>query len=199
MHFDEVYHARTATEFLQHWKYGEPHGIYEYTHPHLAKYAMAKGIDLFADNRVVARSDLGTPVRDVALEPRWDEPFAAAEDPEALTSGGDRLYVATGDALDVYDLKTRALLARFPMPGAQAVAVDTDTHQAYVGTATGEVLVMDTAVPAADLGAADGSGPDGAGRRRSPTRAPPATSPWSACGPPGPATTSSRGCPTTSW
>ena len=26
MHFDEVYHARTATEFLQDWRYGEPHG-----------------------------------------------------------------------------------------------------------------------------------------------------------------------------
>ena len=39
MHFDEVYHARTATEFLQGWRYGESHDIYEWTHPHLAKYA----------------------------------------------------------------------------------------------------------------------------------------------------------------
>ncbi|MEA2026915.1 MAG: hypothetical protein U9O18_09500, partial [Chloroflexota bacterium] len=31
MYFDEVYHARTATEFLQHWEYGEPHDIYEFT------------------------------------------------------------------------------------------------------------------------------------------------------------------------
>ncbi|HEX9043732.1 MAG TPA: hypothetical protein VF802_01780, partial [Candidatus Limnocylindrales bacterium] len=31
MHFDEVYHARTATEFLQDWRYGEPHAIYEFT------------------------------------------------------------------------------------------------------------------------------------------------------------------------
>ncbi|HEX7400510.1 MAG TPA: hypothetical protein VF302_12115, partial [Candidatus Limnocylindrales bacterium] len=38
MHFDEVYHARTAAEFLQDWRYGQPHNIYEYTHPHLAKY-----------------------------------------------------------------------------------------------------------------------------------------------------------------
>ena len=44
MHFDEVYHARTATEFLQDWRYGIPHDIYEYTHPHLAKYAMAAGL-----------------------------------------------------------------------------------------------------------------------------------------------------------
>ena len=44
MHFDEVYHARTATEFLQSWRYGISHDIYEWTHPHLAKYAMAAGI-----------------------------------------------------------------------------------------------------------------------------------------------------------
>ena len=44
MHFDEVYHARTATEFLQDWRYGIDHTIYEWTHPHLAKYAMAGGI-----------------------------------------------------------------------------------------------------------------------------------------------------------
>ena len=44
MHFDEVYHARTATEFLQCWRYGIDHSIYEWTHPHLAKYAMAGGI-----------------------------------------------------------------------------------------------------------------------------------------------------------
>jgi hypothetical protein len=29
MYFDEVYHARTATEFLQDWNYGLPHNIYE--------------------------------------------------------------------------------------------------------------------------------------------------------------------------
>ena len=43
MHFDEVYHARTAAEFLQDWRYGLSHDIYEWTHPHLAKYAMAVG------------------------------------------------------------------------------------------------------------------------------------------------------------
>ncbi len=29
MHFDEVYHARTAAEFLQDWRYGLSHYIYE--------------------------------------------------------------------------------------------------------------------------------------------------------------------------
>ena len=48
MHFDEVYHPRTATEFLQYWRYGISHDIYEWTHPHMAKYAMALGIEAFA-------------------------------------------------------------------------------------------------------------------------------------------------------
>ena len=152
MHFDEVYHARTAIEFLQDWRYGEPHGIYEWTHPHLAKYAIAEGIDLVGNNRVVAESDLGTAVRDAAIEPRWD--VAEATAPGAMTRGGERLYVATGDSLDVHDLRTRAVLARFAVPGAQAVAVDPVSRVAYVGTAGGEILTFATDVTADDLRAA---------------------------------------------
>ena len=59
MHFDEVYHARTAAEFLQDWRYGISHYIYEWTHPHLAKYAMAGGMVLFAGHDTQATSDLG--------------------------------------------------------------------------------------------------------------------------------------------
>ena len=59
MHFDEVYHARTATEFLQDWRYGMTHDIYEWTHPHLAKYAMAGGLVAWGDNQVTATSEPG--------------------------------------------------------------------------------------------------------------------------------------------
>ena len=59
MHFDEVYHARTATEFLQGWRYGLSHDIYEWTHPHLAKYAMAGGLVLWGEDDVSATSELG--------------------------------------------------------------------------------------------------------------------------------------------
>ncbi len=155
MHFDEVYHARTATEFLQDWRYGEPHGIYEYTHPHLAKYAIAVGLVLAGDDHVVAESDLGAPVRDVAIEPRWDDALAAETEPGAPGRGGERLYVATGDGLDIYDLRTRQRLASFALPGASAVAVDTEAHEAFVGTDAGEILVLDTAVPADALQAQD--------------------------------------------
>jgi hypothetical protein len=57
-HFDEVYHARTAIEFLQDWRYNMPHSIYEFTHPHLAKYAMAVGIMALGNDRVIDTRDL---------------------------------------------------------------------------------------------------------------------------------------------
>ena len=50
MYFDEVYHARTAMEMLAGREY------YEWTHPHLAKEAMAASIALFGDVRAVGTS-----------------------------------------------------------------------------------------------------------------------------------------------
>ena len=87
MHFDEVYHARTAMEFLQDWRYGQSHDIYEWTHPHLAKYAMAAGIALWGEDDVSAVSDLGVPVRAAAMEPRRE-----GLDGERA---GERVHVAT--------------------------------------------------------------------------------------------------------
>ncbi|TMD29219.1 MAG: DUF2029 domain-containing protein, partial [Chloroflexi bacterium] len=138
MHFDEVYHARTATEFLQDWRYGIPHSIYEFTHPHLAKYAMALGIVAWGDDRVGATSDLGVHVDDAAIEDRWDDPTMPDH------RAGDRLYVATGDAVRAYDLQTRELLATLPVAGASTVAVDEAGHRLFVGTRGGQVLELDT-------------------------------------------------------
>jgi Gpi18-like mannosyltransferase len=137
MHFDEVYHARTATEFLQDWRYGINHEIYEWTHPHLAKYAMAAGIELWGENEVSGTSQLGVAVRDAIIEPRRDDPTV----PEAR--GGDRLHVVTGTELRSYDLATRALVASWPIPGATALAIDENQSRLYVGTADGDVLALD--------------------------------------------------------
>jgi predicted membrane-bound dolichyl-phosphate-mannose-protein mannosyltransferase len=138
MHFDEVYHPRTATEFLQHWRYGISHDIYEWTHPHLAKYAMAAGLVLLGNDQVSARSELGVPVRSAAIEPRWDDAATAT----ART--GDRAYVATGDEVRAYDLATRALVASAVVSGASAVAADGARHRLLIGTAGGELLLADT-------------------------------------------------------
>ena len=110
MHFDEVYHARTATEFLQDWRYGLSHDIYEWTHPHLAKYAMAAGIVLWGEDHVSGLSDLGVPVRAAVVEPRRD-----GLDGERA---GERVHVATGDAIRTYDVRTRALISTIQAPGA---------------------------------------------------------------------------------
>src|SRR5207253_866849 len=83
---------------LQDWRYGISHYIYEYTHPHLAKYAMALGIIAWGDDRVTSTSDLAVAVRDAAIEPRWDDPTMPDH------RAGDRLYVATGSGVRVYDL-----------------------------------------------------------------------------------------------
>jgi Gpi18-like mannosyltransferase len=137
MHFDEVYHARTGTEFLQLWRYGISKEIYEWTHPHLAKYAMAGGIVAFAGHDVEASSALGMPVYDAVVEPRHEETF------EPEVKGGDRLWVATGSELVAYDLATRHVEGRWPVAGITSVTIDRSLHQVVVGTATGELRAMD--------------------------------------------------------
>ena len=100
MYFDEVYHARTGMEFLQHWKYGERHSIYEYTHPHLAKYTMAWSVDTFAENKVTGTGTVGaTGVTAAAVEMRWS-PFG-----QPSVRNGDRLFAATATGVAVFDLR----------------------------------------------------------------------------------------------
>ena len=144
MHFDEVYHARTATEFLQAWRYDISHDIYEWTHPHLAKYAMAAGIVAFAGHDVASASDLGVPVRDAAVEPRREESSGSGD------RAGDRVWVATGSELVAYDLATRGVVARWALPGASAVAFDETGLQTLVGTDAGDLYAIDATALDAD-------------------------------------------------
>jgi predicted membrane-bound dolichyl-phosphate-mannose-protein mannosyltransferase len=136
-HFDEVYHARTAVEFLQDWRYDMPHSIYEFTHPHLAKYAMAWGITLLGNNRVIDTLDLGTPVRDAATETRWSPPD------QPNSRNGDRLYVATGSELRVYDLATKEQVATLPGPFV-TLAIDQASHTLYLADAAGSISTLPT-------------------------------------------------------
>jgi Gpi18-like mannosyltransferase len=137
MHFDEVYHARTATEFLQSWRYGISHDIYEWTHPHLAKYAMAGGLVAWGDDRVSATSQLGVPVRDSLVERRRDDP--------GLPNGraGDRVHLVTGSELRSYDLQTRELIFTAPVEGAAALTIDPVGQRLFIGAADGRILTFD--------------------------------------------------------
>ena len=149
MHFDEVYHPRTATEFLQDWRYGISHDIYEWTHPHLAKYAMAVGIMAFGEDRVGAQGRLGVAVVDAVVEPRRDDGQNASR------REGDRLWVATGSEVRAYDLATRRLVGTLASPGAVALAYDASGSHVFVGTRSGEIREVD----ATQLDGLRGSGP----------------------------------------
>jgi hypothetical protein len=149
MHFDEVYHARTATEFLQDWRYNIPHDIYEWTHPHVAKYAIAGGIVLFSDDKVTSTGQLGVDVADVLIQPRAPaSPLADASnpsDPRASSDArfGDRIFIATGGEVRVYDLESRALVQTYPIPGASSLSTPGTTGVIYVGTAQGRIWRID--------------------------------------------------------
>ena len=137
MHFDEVYHARTATEFLQDWRYGIEHDIYEWTHPHLAKYAMAAGLVVWGGDDVRATSDLGVPVVAAVVEPRRAS---------AGSLGGhtvERVHVATGTEIRSYDLRTRQLRAIVSARGVTALAYDSTGHELILGYDDGRLATLD--------------------------------------------------------
>jgi dolichyl-phosphate-mannose--protein O-mannosyl transferase len=147
MHFDEVYHARSATEFLQDWRYDIPHDIYEWTHPMLAKYAIAGGITLFSDDKVTATGDLNVAVKAILVQPRTaTSPIADPNNPDANSGGryGDRFFLATGSDVRVYDLQTRAQVETYAIPGATAFSEVGPTGLVYVGTSSGRIYSIDT-------------------------------------------------------
>jgi hypothetical protein len=135
MQFDEVYHARTASEFLQDWRYGMSHYIFEWTHPHLAKYAMAAGMVLWGGDHVEATSDLGVTVRDAAIEHRRLD--------DANQRAGERVHLATTDGIETLDLRSRAVVARIPAPGTSALAVDTTGNRLIIGNDDGSISTLE--------------------------------------------------------
>ncbi|HEX7496511.1 MAG TPA: phospholipid carrier-dependent glycosyltransferase [Candidatus Limnocylindrales bacterium] len=154
MHFDEVYHARTATEFLQDWRYNIPYNlpggyVYEWTHPHVAKYAIAGGIVLFSDDKVTSTGQLGVDVVDVLVQPRLPvSPLADASKPNDPRSNsdarfGDRAFIATGSEVRVYDLESRALVQTYSIPGASSLSTPGTTGVIYVGTTQGRIWRID--------------------------------------------------------
>ncbi len=154
MHFDEVYHARTATEFLQDWRYDIPYNlpgnyVYEWTHPHVAKYAIAGGITLFSDDKVTSTGELGVKVDDALVQPRLPvSPLADAGNPSDPRSNsdarfGDRTFIATGGEVRVYDMESRALTQTYPIPGASALSMAGTTGVIYVGTTQGQIWRID--------------------------------------------------------
>jgi 4-amino-4-deoxy-L-arabinose transferase-like glycosyltransferase len=135
IYFDETFHARSGMEFLQVWRYGLAHDIFEKTHPHLAKYLMAAGL-MVAGNDRVAGTTFVAPGRDAALQP-------------AFLGGGDLLAVATGQDVRINRGGDIERASTVPIDGAVAVAFATGTETLFVGAADGRLWAIDAAgVPA---------------------------------------------------
>lgn len=139
-HFDEVYHVRTAAEFMQDWKYGEPHAIYEYTHPHLAKYLIALGLETIGAPRVSARTVYPTTIGAIAARPE-----------DALSRG--RLWVAGPEEISVIDAATRTVLGAIPIRAVTTLVAAAD-GSLWGATSNGTIFAVDRAT--ADLGGSDG-------------------------------------------
>jgi predicted membrane-bound dolichyl-phosphate-mannose-protein mannosyltransferase len=128
-HFDEVYHARSATEWLADWQEGWTRDTYEWTHPPLAKYLIAAGI-VFADpNKVVGGTNLDAPATAIAVAPQR----TAHNRPNSIvfTSAGDEVITAR-------EVLTGKEVASWSAEGPVAsLAYDEDGDRLLVGLASG--------------------------------------------------------------
>ncbi|HEY8922114.1 MAG TPA: phospholipid carrier-dependent glycosyltransferase, partial [Candidatus Limnocylindria bacterium] len=128
-HFDEVYHARSATEWLADWQEGWTRDTYEWTHPPLAKYLIAAGIVLADPNKVVGGTDLDAPATAMAVAPQR----TAQTRPESIvfTSAGDEVITAR-------EVLTGKKVASWSAEGPVAsLAYDEDDNRLLVGLASG--------------------------------------------------------------
>jgi dolichyl-phosphate-mannose--protein O-mannosyl transferase len=133
MHFDEVYHARSATEWLADWEHGWTRDTYEWTHPMLAKYLIAGGIVAANPNAVTSSSALPEPVSALAVAPAR----SARDHPRSV------VFTAAGSQIEARDALTGDRLAAWRADApVSAMAYDRDADRLLVGSAeSGDVRV----------------------------------------------------------
>ena len=126
MHFDEVYHARSATEWLADWQEGWKRDTYEWTHPMLAKYLIAGGIVLADPNKVVGSTDLGQPAVAMAVSPQR----SASLRPSSI------VFTGTGQTITAREVSSGDVVAQWNAPGTiTSLAYDEGGERLLVGTA----------------------------------------------------------------
>ncbi len=126
-HFDEVYHGRSATEWLSAWQEGWDRDVYEWTHPMLAKYLIAGGIVAADPNKVSGTTPLGEPSSALAVAPRREA--SGRERSVAFTVEGPSTVVAS-------DAVTGEELSRWEASGPIAsLAYDPEAPRLLVGRA----------------------------------------------------------------
>ena len=131
-HFDEVYHGRSATEWLSAWQEGWDRDVYEWTHPMLAKYLIAAGIVIADPNAVKSTTPLAAPSSALAVAPR--RASAGFERSVAFTVESPSTVVAS-------DAEGGEELARWSAGGPIAsLAFDPEGSILLVGRADGGVI-----------------------------------------------------------
>ncbi|MCA1587580.1 MAG: phospholipid carrier-dependent glycosyltransferase, partial [Chloroflexi bacterium] len=147
-HFDEVYHARSATEFLGAWRNGWERDVYEWTHPMLAKYLIAGGIVVADPNQIVGARPLDRPSSALAVAP--ERRFSGVGRSAAFTLEGTSTIVA-------WDAESGDELARWEAGGpVGTLAYDPDVLRLLVGRADSGTI---EAYELAGVLAADGRAP----------------------------------------
>ncbi len=125
MHFDEVYHARSATEWLADWQEGWTRDTYEWTHPMLAKYLIAAGIVVADPNKVVGSTDLEQPAVAMAVAPQR----TANNRPRSI------VFTGAGQTITARDAQNGDLFASWNAPGTiTSLAYDEGGERLLVGT-----------------------------------------------------------------
>jgi len=131
-HFDEVYHGRSATEFLSAWQEGWDRDVYEWTHPMLAKYLIAGGIVVADPNSVKGTAPLAAPSSALAVAPK--RASAGWTRSVAFTVEGPSTIVAS-------DAANGEELARWPAGGPVAsLGYDPEGPVLLVGRADGGTI-----------------------------------------------------------
>lgn len=131
-HFDEVYHARSAAEWLSAWENGWDRDVYEWTHPMLAKYLIAGGIVAADPNRVVGSEPLSAPATSLAVAP--ERHSLGYERSIAFSSDGSQRIVAS-------DAATGEEIVSWDAGGPIAsLAYDPEAPRLLVGRADGGLV-----------------------------------------------------------
>jgi predicted membrane-bound dolichyl-phosphate-mannose-protein mannosyltransferase len=126
MHFDEVYHARSATEWLSDWQEGWTRDTYEWTHPMLAKYLIAAGIVVADPNKVIAETSTGEPFNALAVASQRRQSGIA----ESIVFGGAGQTITARSVLD------GQVVSEWQADGPVAsLAFDADNERLLVGLA----------------------------------------------------------------
>ena len=153
-HFDEVYHARSAMEFISTWDNDWTRDVYEWTHPMLAKYLIAAGIGVVDPNQVTATRELDEPASALAVAPR--RAWVGHEQSIVFGAAGTTTIVAS-------DVETGDEVARWEAGGPVAsLGYDAEDVTLLVGLAdSGTVEVYELAgLLASPDGRAPPAGPD---------------------------------------